>query len=60
MGDGIPITVSMTVGRYRLYKILQLNAIVKHIITRISIQTAGLAFGDTSLCRPTYRVRGRA
>ena len=27
-----------------------------HIITRISIQTAGLAFGGTGLC--TYRVRG--
>ena len=27
-----------------------------HIITRISIQTAGLAFGGTGLC--SYRVRG--
>jgi len=27
-----------------------------HIITRISVQTAGLAFGGTGLC--TYRVRG--
>jgi len=27
-----------------------------HIITRLSIQTAGLAFGGTGLC--SYRVRG--
>ena len=27
-----------------------------HIVTRISIQTAGLALGGTSLC--SYRVRG--
>ena len=33
-----------------------MNAIVKHIITRFSLQTAGLAFGGTGLC--SYRVRG--
>jgi len=32
------------------------NARMWHITTRISIQTAGLAFGGTGLC--TYRVRG--
>ena len=38
------------------YRLLQLNAIDYHITTRISIQTAGLAFGGTGLC--SYRVRG--
>jgi len=33
-----------------------LTAIVRHIITRIRIQTAGLAFGGTGLC--SYRVTG--
>jgi len=32
------------------------NARIWHTTTRISIQTAGLVFGGTSLC--TYRVRG--
>ena len=36
-----------------------MNAIVKHIkLTRIRIQTAGVAFGRTGLC--SYRVRGVA
>jgi len=33
-----------------------LYSCTNHIITRISIQTAGLAFGGTGLC--SYRVRG--
>jgi len=54
-GRGLSSLQSVQPCPYRM-ALLRLNAIVEHIITRISIQTAGLAFGGTGLC--SYRVRG--
>jgi len=51
MGIAVSLLLSQTIVAFLFFCV-----IFNHIITRISIQTDGLAFGGTDLC--TYRVRG--